>query len=335
MFHCPKCSKPLGEVPASGILEAICANCRFKSQLSLGRLAGKTTRHVVGPATATHQTQTNALEYELRLELPGRKLETLSFLSPGNDDWIRVEQGDTVGFVYSMRDATREDLLSVVNYSTGKSFNLAKPGEKAGRRAIWLSVGATALVFIALGSVGAPHAVTGLLGAVAGLGSYFGLRQRLQPVHQIPADRHAELQAGQSLLEQKAELQASIRRVKTERAERVALRERLAGLQAKMKSVAIPAYEPRIAALDSGLRTIDEQLELDSRLLDEYAKVVTILEIEYEAGTMASAISEELPEAVLDRRDELKDLERHQAELAILLAANAEVERALRSTTER
>ena len=40
MINCPNCGKPLGEIPSSGVLVAMCAHCRFKFEARRGVVLG-------------------------------------------------------------------------------------------------------------------------------------------------------------------------------------------------------------------------------------------------------------------------------------------------------
>jgi hypothetical protein len=331
MINCPNCAKPLGEVPPSGVLVAMCANCRFKFEAIRGVVTGFQSEQIT-VATATPQRQASyARAYHIRLELPGGHTEEFGHESAGENDWLYLQRGDRACVIYSLRNDQREELVTIVNYTSQNQFQIARPGSKSTK---WAMMGAAfvavvgALVFAQLGLEGAPDIAAGV---GAGFISFFGFRRWLRPVHAIAADEREEIAAGQSLLEHKYRLETASERVRGERAERSSLRARLMTLQEKMRSVNLPAYAPRIEAIASAIHTLDEQIILDDRLLTEYARTIKIVEIEHETAVAGIAMSDDVSNVLRQQRDELREIEDHQADLARRLSANAEVEQLLRS----
>lgn len=108
------------------------------------------------------------------------------------------------------------------------------------------------------------------------------------------------------------------------------LRRRLMSLRTKMEDVALPQYRPRIASIDMALVTIDKQIAMGTRLRDGYDKSITMIEIELESGVAADQMHEDISAAIFEAMRELKALEASQAELALQLEANVEVEQLLR-----
>ena len=108
------------------------------------------------------------------------------------------------------------------------------------------------------------------------------------------------------------------------------LRRRLVALRDKMEAVALPAYRPRIASIDTALVTIDKQIAIATRLRDGYDKSITMIEIELESGAAADHMNEDISAMIAESVRELRTIEASQAELARQLEANVEVELLLR-----
>jgi len=330
MINCPNCGKPLGEIPSSGVLVAMCAHCRFKFEARRGVVLGFHTERITVREPTHEHGGSYRRTFLVRLELPGGRIDEIGHES-ADDDLLQLQRGDRIAVIYSMRRDRREELVTVVNYTTGSQSTIARPGSKSAGRSMMggLFVGVVAAIVIA--PMGLPIWV--LLGAVgaAGIGTFMSLRSWLRPVHEIAADERQELEAGQSLLEHKSQLEGARDRVRGERGERATLRARLVALQQKMHAVNLPAYAPRIEAISSALRTLDEQIALDDRLLAEYERTIKIVEIEHETASAGMAMSDDVSAVLLRQRDELRGIEETQAELARQLSANAEVEQLLRA----
>src|SRR4051812_45877302 len=131
MVTCPKCSKPLGEIGPEGLLEAVCANCKFKFQVLRGRLAGGSSREVTLREPTMSEPGAYRREYELRVERRNGRFEAFQFTIPGGDDSIDMQPGDTVAVVHSMRGKAREELLDVYDLTTGRRFPVTSPGSRS------------------------------------------------------------------------------------------------------------------------------------------------------------------------------------------------------------
>jgi len=108
------------------------------------------------------------------------------------------------------------------------------------------------------------------------------------------------------------------------------LRRRLVGLRSKMADLALAAYGPRIASIDSGVIMLDRQIEMDRLLCEGYDRSIKMIEIELEAGPAADQLNVDVSAAFTASMSELEALEESQAELARQLEANVEVELLLR-----
>jgi hypothetical protein len=331
MINCPNCGKPLGEIPPSGVLVAMCGNCRFKFEARRGIVTGFHTERI----TVRERTHEHSASYRrtflIRLELPSGRVEEIGHESAHDDDIMHLQRGDRIAVIYTMRRERREELVTVVNYTTGAQVTIARPGSKSAGWSMMGGLFVAVVGAIVIAPIGLPMWVMLGAGGAAGIGAFMGLRSWLRPVHEIAADERHELEVEQSLLEHKSQLDTARERVRGDRGGRAALRARLVALQEKMRAVNLPAYVPRIEAIGSALRTLDEQIALDDRLLAEYDRTIKIVEIEHETASAGMAMSDDVSAVLLAQREELRTIEETQAELARQLSANVEVEQLLRA----
>lgn len=329
MFLCPKCNASLGEIGPTGILEEVCSRCHYKFQVLKGRLADRSSEVVTTRSETPGQRAEYRRDYELRLDLPDR-FEVLSLCTNGDADKLPMRTGDTVSFVHTMKGDEREDLLFITDHTTGEQFTLGRIGATARSRAamfaLLLGIG-TAIFTLIAGASGTLVAVSSL---VVAAGSMLLLSRKLSPVATLPDDEQATLAARQELLEQKRQMLLQQARIQDDRREKSATIVRLQDLQAKMRSVGLAAYQPRIETMDRAIATLNEQVALDERLLAAYTRNISILEIEYETGTAATALPSDVGAELTLKLEELRTLEAQHADLSRELEANEEVERLLR-----
>ncbi|MDQ2664527.1 MAG: hypothetical protein M3Z05_00785 [Gemmatimonadota bacterium] len=332
MFSCPNCAQVLGEYPDAGVVVIPCARCSFKYEVSGGRVIDLTSWKVeVRPATL----QTRAMHarcFELALTISARESLRFTFATERDDDWIRMRPGAMAVVVYSMRGEKREELLFVVDRTSGERYVLAKPGHGSRERAVVYG-SLAGMVAAVVGAMTFPLIAALGIGAMVGAGTFKGLGYVLKPNHALPADEREALVSRQALLGQKRELQRSRDAVMIEIDGRRALSRQLGSLRARMVTLNVDAYADRIAAIDRALTTLDAQLDVDMRLATEYERTIQVLDIEYESGIAAEALPDDSASILDARLLELHGVEELRAETTRRLAANAEVERLLRTPT--
>lgn len=152
----------------------------------------------------------------------------------------------------------------------------------------------------------------------------------MQPTHRLPADVEESRRLSQRLLEQKEMCVSRLTSIEESLAQNGMRRERLRSLGKKMLDVGLAAYKPRFAAIDRGLATLDRQKAIDVSLRDGYLLALKMIEIELETGEATEQLEADVAPVLLQKLDELKELEERQAELVRELQANLEVEQLLR-----
>jgi hypothetical protein len=331
MFSCPNCAQIIGEYPDSGVLVVVCARCTFKYELSGGTVGSLTSERIELRASTPLDPSTYMRRFALTLAISARETLRFTFDTDRDDDWVRVPQGNRCAVVYNMRGDRRVALLFVVDRTSGERFVLAKPGQQS--RGLVIAAGALAGVVVgvvALWSALPFIAAVGIAGVV-GVGATKGLGYAMKPRHALAEGERDALTAHQALLGQKRELLQLREAVIVEVEGRRALRQRLDGLRSRMVAMKLDAYADRIAAIDRAVTTLDEQLGVDMRLAAEYDRTIQILDIEYESSVAADALPEDSASIMDARLTELRGVEELRAETTRRLAANAEVERLLRS----
>jgi hypothetical protein len=326
MFLCPNCSQVVGEYPDAGVEIVVCPACTYKYEVSGGTVASFTSRGVeVRPAMEGRRAQ-YARDFELIVTISPRERLRFSFVTERDDEWIHIAKGDEVAVVYGMRKARRETLLFIVNRHTSARFVLGTPDSGTKNRAALIGAGAAILGGGAALMLAVPPPVMVLLTIGMAAGAFLAAKPMLRPTHELQSGERAELSARASLLEEKRGLPRLRAGVSDEMSTRVALRRQLDDLRTRMVAVQIDAYASRIAATEKALAGLDEQLDMDRRLLAEYDRTIEILDIEHDASKASDAIPADAATFIETRRAELRAAEELRAETTRRLSANAEVE---------
>lgn len=96
-----------------------------------------------------------------------------------------------------------------------------------------------------------------------------------------------------------------------------------------MQSVGDELYSSRIEQAKAAIDIVDQLISLDEASLDEYAKTITMLEIEQESLAVTESMSAEASGMIADRLATLDGVLERNADLRRLLDANEEVQRLL------
>lgn len=321
----------LAEVPERTVVQAICANCHFKYQITHGRVAENASRDVSRQHQWTHRSHVYR-DYELQLELV-RELEIVRFSIHERDRPLPVRRGDDVLVVNTVRGSEPEELLYIQNVTTDDVLRLDWPGTRASRSATHAGMFIFALLFVAAVAIGEDEptlfAFLAVAAAILSVLAWRLIRKRMLPTHALPADVEESRRVSQRLLEQKDTCVRRLTLVEESLSQNAARRERLLGLRAKILDVGLDAYKPRITAIDRGLTTLDRQKTIDVSLRDGYLLALKMVEIELETGEATDQFETDVAGVLLEKLDELKELEERQADLIRELKANLEVEQLL------
>jgi hypothetical protein len=331
MFSCPNCDHLASEYPDAGVSVVICAQCTYKYELSAGSVTSFTSNSVEVRPPAEGRRATYARRFELKIAVSPRETVRFMFGTERDDEWIALARGDRAVVVYAMRGKKREQLLCVVNRTSGERFLLGTPNTRSKNMAALTGLaaaGASAIAAVAL-SVPGPLVVLGVM--VIGFGTSIGLRRFFRPEHVLTSNERAELSARQTLLREKRDLLRLRENVIGDVEIRAALRERLRNLHDRMVAVQLDAYAARIGLIDEALETLDAQLAVDHQLVAEYTRTLQIIDIEYESSVAADVLPADGARIMESRLAELRAVEEHRAETTRRLSANAEVELLLRS----
>jgi hypothetical protein len=329
IFNCPVCHTPAGELATSGTQTLFCGNCRFKYHVTAGRLESRGSREIVH-SPQTHQSAARlSREYEFRIAQP-EGLRTITLRIPGQEDRFIAQKNDTLAIVHAMRGDVVENPVAVINQTTGKAVAIGRPGQATLMGSVLVGSLSGILALFLLAALNVPGSMAMLVAILLAGIVVFGLQQKLKPRHAISAAQQAALGRTGQLLLQKSGLEQRIQEVTADRRQRMEIREKLLGLQAKMQEVGAELYQTRIDRISGALPLLDEQLALDDKLLHAYRRTKLMMEIELESSSAADAIPESLPSEFGARQAEIEEIEARTSDLKLLLSANEEVERFVR-----
>ena len=331
MFACPHCAALIGEYPERGVAVLVCGDCTYKYELSAGFVVGLDSYRVQVRLGVDSVRPRYYRHYELVLRTSPRETLRFRFDTDRDDEWIHMTAGEPAAVVHGMRGVKRDDLLYVLNRASRERFVLGHPGQRSRARSTLYGVLAGALAGTAATLVSAPLVLALGVAGLSGLAVREGLSRVLRPRHALRADERLTLTARQALLGQKRSLLELRTSVGDDVERRGALGERLRHLRSRMSVVQLDAYTTRIGAIDRALAALEEQLDVDRRLVVEYDRTLQIIDIEYETSLAADEMSLDGTAMIDARLAELRAAEELRAETTRRLAANAEVERLLGS----
>ncbi len=149
------------------------------------------------------------------------------------------------------------------------------------------------------------------------------------PTVKLDAGEQRSLEQQVGLREQRQELLGGRAEYAESRAQLQGLDAKVRGLLEKMESVGEDAYASRIASLRRAPPMITHLLEAEQKILDEYDKALTIIEIEQESLSISEAVDQGALEGLGRRLDTIREA-REQTDAAMHeLRAIDEVERLL------
>ncbi|GAB4823249.1 hypothetical protein N2152v2_010295 [Parachlorella kessleri] len=360
VVDCPGAAKgkPLTVAqPQDGVKLVVDSYTRYEYEVFSGRVTSCTSESLVtnqGGLVSALARRVGLLRkppsgavHTMAVETPSGQQRTFRFSTETAD--VPAKVGDRVSVVCSPQDGffSRRRLisasppgtkpgeaLSLSNHSTSSSTPLqrpANPGAPAGLPP-WLLPAATVLVASdAASSIIDPSlpflAASAFAATVAsGVAANTVLLPRLK---QLP-ERAVEVQAArQRLLQQHTALEARIKELVDGAVEDVRVLARLWQLQNKMAAVGGEgAYDARLDRVAAARSNLEQRLQKRVEMVDAYARVIAMIEIEVEMET-------QVPEAevlgIEEQIARLTEIEGLQEEWQVQAQAQDEVERLLRA----
>lgn len=337
LLYCPQCQVPVAEFDLHArSVDATCAKCRFSYRFVGGNVDKRSTRQVTLQRQSTKRVGSYQREYEFRLKLGNGEFEVISLTVPGRDDWILVRRGDIVSVTYTMNGSQIEDTVAITDHTTGDRYPLAAPGAKSRTAALAFAVFLGLLMAFVLW---VPFDVFILwsiaIATVLAVLAYFTASALLSPRRKLDIVSSALITDRQELLARKREVLLARARAADDMARKFGAREKLVSLQAKMVRVGSAAYKDQMKRVEDALRLIDDQIQLENRLVSEYDRLATMIEIEVETRGATDAIPAEVEKSMTSRRKEIDDVRERFDELESRLLANQEVSRLLLESEPR
>jgi hypothetical protein len=326
MINCPSCRVPVGEVGPDGRLVAVCQKCRYTFAALRGHLNNRASRQITLQRQTTKRAGNYQREYEFRLDLPDGSRKVVPLKVPGRNDWIQVRRGDVITILYTLRGESLEEFLSITDESTGRVYLLSNPGDASRTVAKGVAgvAGAGTAILVA-GQFALPFFPSAGVGALAALIVYAVAARLLAPRAKLDTAQHAELTQAQGLLTQKESIAERKALHEADYRARLQLVERLIGLQRKMEEVGTGAYAARIEIIGAAITALRRLLDVDSQLVAEYGKILTMIEIEQELIATSTALPDQSTGTLTASLEELRLIEERSAALKLEAQANDEV----------
>lgn len=317
-LNCPCCKKPL-YLPQAGqfdedVLEVICAAC--KSKYALVYLEVLNFASSVEPIQWQRSGQPIKYNrsYKLRALTLNKAIKAINFSTPEQDEELQAPPGDELLLLYTMRGNQLENLVFVINCTTGQvcqSLALIGRARVAGVNAALVTLFGGGLLSIFIPGV---ILVTTIPSAIA-VGVYVMRRK-------LPKERDnrvlAKLAAEQKLLQYKFTLEQPVETLRQEEVSNQRLIRRLELLQQKMLKVG-ELYKERAEKIESAIMILEKQLRLIEHLIAGYTRLAEMIDIEYETSRLAEQLPENMDAQILRQLDELKAIEAKKEELALLV----------------
>jgi hypothetical protein len=230
--------------------------------------------------------------------------------------------------------------MAITNHVTSRVGSLLRPPPKAGSGAAFdssfiipaaillvSSDAATALIDPTL-----PRAIA--IGAAVAIGLGGAANAFVLPrLNQLPERTADAIALQQQLLAQHELLQTRLQDLSQAAADDVRMLARMCQLQNKMEAVGEPAYSARIERVQKAREGLDERLVARLELIDSYAKIASMIEIEVEMDVdVLAAEGARTSESIADQIERLMDVEDLQMAWKIQAEANDELERLLQSS---
>ena len=266
--------------------------------------------------------------YTFQITTADRTLKCLQFSVPGKSDVIPIHRGDVVSVLYTMQGYLMKQLVAIANHTTGKSYVLPNPVPSANQHFITLITIVTGFVLVSFLNGGNVF-FTSIFSAI-GVLAYIKLTNNAQLSSPTLNATHAEgirLIADQRLLAQQRKLEQRVTELTHEYQSNQVLIEQINALKQKMTQVDQAVYSARIYRATTAVDILNQQIANNQRLIREYQHMLKMIEIEIDTSWIADQLpdAENFSRRILERLDELKEIEEQNQSLKLQLAAYEEV----------
>jgi len=266
--------------------------------------------------------------YTFQITTADRTLKCLQFSVPGKSDVIPIHRGDVVSVLYTMQGYLMKQLVAIANHTTGKSYVLPNPVPSANQHFITLITIVTGFVLVSFLNGGNVF-FTSIFSAI-GVLAYIKLTNNAQLSSPTLNATHAEgirLIADQRLLAQQRKLEQRVTELTHEYQSNQVLIEQINALKQKMTQVDQAVYSARIYRATTAVDILNQQIANNQRLIREYQHMLKMIEIEIDTSWIADQLpdAENFSRRILERLEELKEIEEQNQSLKLQLAAYEEV----------
>lgn len=328
-LYCPSCTNPIADLQRHTMpTQVTCRSCSQQYGVVYGKLS-KRSSIVEALLYLTSQLPSfYKRHYTFQITTADRTLKCLQFSVPGKSDVIPIHRGDVVSVLYTMQGYLMKQLVAIANHTTGKSYVLPNPVPSANQHFITLITIVTGFVLLSFLNGGNVF-FTSILSAI-GVLAYIKLTNNAQLSSPTLNATHAEgirLIADQRLLAQQRKLEQRVTELTHEYQSNQVLIEQINALKQKMTQVDQAVYSARIYRATTAVDILNQQIANNQRLIREYQHMLKMIEIEIDTSWIADQLpdAENFSRRILERLDELKEIEEQNQSLKLQLAAYEEV----------
>ncbi|BFI23432.1 hypothetical protein MPTK2_1g02030 [Marchantia polymorpha subsp. ruderalis] len=364
VVNCPICKTSLAVVqPQHGVQLVPCASCRYQYELMSGVIVNSESESISADTSIFQRglkllpflkRRIPAAVHSIVVRAPDGLARTHRFATESAD--VPAQQGERVTVALAcpanegrgfgpIRFNSRvpgwqpSEPMAVTNHATGRVADLIRAPSKAGSGTIF----DTNVIFPLAILLASTDIASGLIDPTlprliavsASAAVLFGGAANtfvLPRLSQLPQRTVDAIALRQKLLAQYEQLQTRLQDLTQATADEVRMLARMCQLQNKMEAVGETSYSARIERVRKARSGLDERLAARLELIDSYAKVASMIEIEVEMDIDVLAAEAANPDATIaEQIERLMEVESLQKEWENQAEANDEVERLLRS----
>lgn len=328
-LYCPSCKKPIADLHRNVTpTQVTCLSCSQRYGVVYGKLSKRSSVTEALLYLTSKLPSFYKRHYTFQITTADRTLKCLQFSVPGKNDVIPVHRGDVVSVLYTMQGYVMKQLVAIANHTTGKSYVLPNPIPGTNQHVVTLITIVTGLVLLAFLNGGSVF-FTSIFSAI-GVLMYLKLTHNAQlssPALNATQAEGLRLIADQRLLAQQRKLEQRVTELKHEGQSSQVLIEQINALKQKMTQVDQAIYSARIYRATTAVDILNQQIGNNQRLVREYQHMLKMIEIEIDTSWIADQLpdAENFTRRILERLDELKEIEEQNQSLKLQLAAYEEV----------